>query len=235
MKVRSLAAISLFLVGALLPAGGQARTALVIGNGAYEKLGRLANPPNDATDFAAALRAVGFKTTLLIDAGQARMEEAVLAFRTELLRDPSGAGVFFFAGHGMQRQAVNYLVPVDADIQNEVQLKRKALPAQEILEYMNEARNRFNMVVLDACRNNPLTSAFRSGSRGLAVVAAAPPESLIVYATDAGAVAEDGAGRNSPPTSALLTHSGSPGVDVETMVRRVTADVKAARAYWPWA
>jgi len=206
----------------------ESRTALVIGNGAYRAMGRLANPPADAADFGRTLKDLGFSVTLLVDADLDRMEAAVLAFRKELLKDRNGSGVFFFAGHGIQSQGVNYLLPVDADIQTESQLKRRAVPAQDVLDYMNEARNRFNMVVLDACRNNPLASAFRSSSRGLAVVAAAPPESIIVYSTDAGAVAEDGSGRNSPFTAALIKNIRMPGLDVEAVLRRVTSEVKAA-------
>ncbi len=223
-----------FVAAAILAVSGfeavfaESRTALVIGNGAYRNLDRLANPPADAADFGRTLKDLGFAVTVLVDATQDQMEAAVLAFRKELLKDRNGSGVFFFAGHGIQSQGVNYLVPVDADIQTESQLKRKAIPAQDVLDYMNEARNRFNMVVLDACRNNPLASAFRSSTRGLAVVAAAPPESIVVYSTDAGAVAEDGSGRNSPFTAALIKNIRTPGLDVEAVLRRVTSEVKTA-------
>ena len=225
-----LLALSLGLAGASRLQAQQAerRVALVIGNGAYQRLPKLANPANDARDLAQTLQGLGFSVTTVTDGSTAEMEEAVRRFSAELARDPTTAGVFFYAGHAVQSGGENYLIPVDADIRTEVEIKRKAIWAQEVLAYMNEARNRFNMVILDACRDNPFAGSFRSATRGLAVVGSAPPETIVVYATGAGATAEDGAVRNSPFTAALLKHIGTPGLDAESMLRRVTSEVQAA-------
>ncbi len=207
------------------------RVALVIGNGAYQFNAKLPNPVNDAADLSRTLRELGFTVTTLTDSGLSAMGDAIYNFRGALLKDPATVGVFIFSGHGLQSGGVNYLLPIDQDIRTEVELARKAIPAQEVLSYMNEARNSFNMVVLDACRNNPLSGATRSASRGLAAVASAPPQTLVVYSTDAGNVAEDGSGRNSPFALALMKYLKEPGLDAEAMLRRVTGDVQSATNY----
>ncbi len=218
------------LAAAMLLAAGRAmaeeRIALVIGNGAYRAGAALANPAADARDVAAALQPLGFTVTLLTDAGLARMEEALLGFRAALAARPGAVALFYFAGHGIQSQGANYLLPVDQDVRTEQMLKRMAISAQDVLEYLEEARTRVNLVFLDACRNNPFAAEFRSASRGLAVTGAAPPETLVVYSTAAGDVAEDGTGRNSPFMTALLGRIAAPGMDVETMLREVTKDVQ---------
>jgi hypothetical protein len=134
--------------------------------------------------------------------------------------------LFYFAGHGIQSQGINFLLPVDQDVRTEQMLKRMAISAQDVLEYMEEARTRVNLVFLDACRNNPFAAQFRSAARGLAVTGAAPPETLVVYSTAAGDVAEDGTGRNSPFMTALLGRIAMPGADVEPLLREVTKDVQ---------
>ena len=214
-------------VAVCLAQAGERRVALVIGNGTYRHLPRLTNPVKDARDVSETLQALGFSVTTLTDGGISAMEEAVRQFSRELARDSVTAGVFFYAGHAVQSGGENFLIPVDADVKTEVELKRKAIWAQEVLAYMNEARNRFNMVILDACRDNPFAGTFRSATRGLAVVGSAPPETVVVYATAAGSTAEDGAGRNSPFTAALLKHIRTPGIDAEAMLRRVTSEVQA--------
>jgi hypothetical protein len=190
---------------------------------------RLKNPVNDATDLSAALERLGFKVTLLTNASRRAMNQAIVAFREALAQDRQSEGVFFFAGHGMQSRGVNYLIPVGAEIQAEVDLDDEAVSAQKILGSLEEARNRVNLVILDACRDNPLPSALRSSARGLAVVTSAPPETLILYSTAAGQTAEDGEGRNSPFAQALLTHIGDAG-DVTQTVKVITGEVKKATA-----
>jgi len=222
--------LACLVLGAPVASGTGPRLALIVGNGAYEHFSRLANPARDAADVAAALQRLSFRTTLLVDTDLARFEDAVRAFGAELARDPATAAVFFFAGHGVQSGGVNYLIPVEADVRAEAELRRKALSAQEILDHIGAARTSFTMVILDACRDNPFAGAFRTSTRGLAMVAAAPPETIVVYATAAGAVAEDGAAANSPFSAALLRHLATPGIDAEAMLRRVTSDVQAATA-----
>lgn len=204
------------------------RFALLIGNGAYEHNTRLQNPSHDAEDLAAVLSGVGFQAELLVDGTLADMEDALFRFRDRLKSESGSAGLFFFAGHAVQSQGINYLLPVDQDIRSEAQLRRAAIPAGEVLEYMNEAGNRFNMVILDACRNNPLTGSFRSASRGLAVIGSVPPETVVLYSTGAGEVAEDGSGRNSPFSAALIRHIAAPGQEVEPMLREITKEVQSS-------
>ena len=230
--------ILMLLMCAIFPmaATDEPRVALVIGNSEYKYASLLTNPVNDATDVGMALRSIGFDTTIVLDADIGEMEDKVLTFTEKLRRDPESAGIFYYAGHAVQSSGINYLLPIDANIHNEYELRRKALSAQEILDYISEAHNSFNMVVLDACRDNPFAGSFRSTQRGLAGTAAAPPETLVVYATDAGNVATDGEGRNSPFTEAFLANVTQPGIDVEIMVRNVMAEVqqKTNQQQRPW-
>jgi len=203
------------------------RFALVIGNSNYTSMPKLKNPVNDATDLDAALEDLGFKVTLLTDASRKQMNQAIVALREALAEDRQSEGVFFFAGHGIQSKGMNYLIPVGADIQAEVDLEDEAVSAQKILGSLEEARNRVNLVILDACRDNPLPSKLRGTARGLAVVTSAPPETLILYSTGAGQTAADGEGRNSPFAEALLAHIADTG-DVTQMVKTITGEVKKA-------
>jgi uncharacterized caspase-like protein len=132
-------------------------------------------------------------------------------------------GLFFYAGHGVQSGGENYLIPLGADIRTDKDLPYEALNANYILDYLNEAGSSFNMIILDACRDNPF-STFRSVGRGLAVVEA-PRGSIVMYSTGAGQVAADGIGRNSTFTAALLYHMTVDGIEVNEMVRRVMRDV----------
>jgi len=188
---------------------------------------RLKNPANDAADLAASLKGLGLKVTLLMNANRKAMNQAIVAFREALAADRQSEGVFFFAGHGVQAKGVNYLIPVGADIQAEVDLEDEAVSAQKVLGSLEEARNRVNLVILDACRDNPLPSTLRSSARGLAVVTTAPPETLILYSTAAGQTASDGDGRNSPFAQALLAHIADAG-DVTQTVKVITGEVKKA-------
>ena len=212
----------------LIPAAAGAqdrRIALVIGNGEYVDVGRLTNPPNDAADIAEALKAQGFEVTLLIDASRKAMNQGLNTFYDQLAADPSSAGVFWYAGHGIQAKDENYLIPVGADIQREADLEDEAVSVRKVMSLLDDARNRLNLVVLDACRNNPFPAAGRSGTRGLKVVTSAPAESIIMYSTGAGQVANDGTGRNSPFAQAFLKYLGQPG-DIMTTVKAVTAETK---------
>ena len=214
---------------------GERRVALVIGNGAYKYNTVLKNPANDAADLAAALRRNGFAVTSLLDAGRVEMERAIRDFGNAL-KDPEAVGLFFYSGHGAQAEGQNYLLPVDADIQAADEVAYKAVDAEAVLAKMRSAGNRLNIVVLDACRNNPFPGASKSGERGLAVVRVKVPESVIVYATDPGATAADGEGRNSPFTRAFLTQMETPGQDITIMMKRVTSAVREGTrgAQTPW-
>ncbi len=200
------------------------RTALVIGNSQYE-VGSLKNPANDAQDMGDALLKLGFDVTLELNAGQKQMEQAISEFGRQLYQ--GGVGLFYYAGHGVQVGGENYLIPVNATIESESDVRYKAVNIGQVLGKMGEARNGLNMVILDACRDNPFAKSFRSSSRGLAVVSSAAVKgTLIAYATSPGNVASDGEDRNGLYTKHLLHHIASPGLPVEQVFKRVLQGVE---------
>ncbi len=208
------------------------RVALVIGNGAYPTA-PLKNPVNDASDMAAALKRLGFEVTLLRDATMQQMEGAVREFGLALRR--GGLGLFYFAGHGVQVAGENYLVPVNAVIQSEGDVKYGCLNAGLVLAKMEDAGNGPNVVILDACRNNPFARSFRSAEAGLARMDA-PTGSLIAYATAPGKVASDGDGRNGLYTQHLLRNIGTPGLSISDLFMNVREAVvrDSAKKQVPW-
>ncbi len=215
---------------AAAPAFGQAaRYALVIGNGNYTELGKLKNPVNDAHDIGEALKSLGFQVDSLADADLPSMEDAVVRLGNRLSTSKDSIGFFFYAGHGVQSNGINYLIPADAHIANASFLKTKALAAQEVLDTLQDVHNALNVVVLDACRDNPFSWA-RSGTRGLTVVSAQPPGSIIAYATSAGSVAQDGTGRNGVFTAELLKNIRTPGIEIKDVFNRTGAGVQATTA-----
>lgn len=194
------------------------RTALVIGNSNYAD-GRLKNPVNDATDIAATLKSLGFSVTLKKDTDLHEMKDEIDKFGDSLKK--GGVGLFFYAGHGIQVGGNNYLIPVRAKIKNEKMVEHEALDVNRLLSILDNAGNSVNIVMLDACRDNPITRSFRSTSRGLAIISRQPPGTLISYSTGANQVAADGDGRNSPYTAALLQYMKTPGLPVEQVFKRV--------------
>lgn len=228
--LRRLPAVFLFFVLLLVATAVSAdiidtRIALVVGNANYEHFGVLKNPTNDATDIAETLSAMGFEVTLLVDAGHRQLVEAVRDFGNSLAAD-GGLGLFYYAGHGIEVGGTNYLIPVDADIAAEDEVEFSSVALDFVVGKMASARNANNILILDACRDNPLPASRRSAasSRGLSVVQA-PTGTLIVYATEPGRAALDGEGRNSPFTTAFLEHAPTPNLDVELMLREVRSDV----------
>ncbi len=211
------------------------RIALVIGNSTY-KVGPLKNPVNDAHLIAATLRSVGFKVIERTDADQKEMKRALQKFGDRLEEaGKDGVGLFYYAGHGVQANGRNYLIPLGAEIQRESDLDIEALRANAVLSTMDYARNRLNFVIMDACRNNPYARSFRSASRGLARMEA-PRGTLVAYATGPGDVAADGKGDNSPYTEALVKAMQEPGVPVEQMFKQVRLLVEKATGskQTPW-
>ena len=205
------------------PQNSSKRLALVIGNGAYQYAGKLTNPPNDATLVATTLRQIGFEVKNGSNLTQREMKQRIREFGLTL-RTSGGVGFFYFAGHGVQAKGHNYLVPVDADIQTEADLEDVAVDLNYVLSLMDDAQNALNIVVLDACRNNPFARSFRSSQDGLSQVKA-PTGTLIAYATAPDSVAADGKGANSPYTEELIRQMQASGILVETMFRRVTEQV----------
>ena len=198
--------------------------ALVIGNGAYKDLSPLANPVNDAEDMAEALEFLGFTVEKILNGDLHQMESAVERLQEQLSAAGDAYGFFFYAGHGVQAGGENYLIPVDANIPNENYLRTRSVSVQTVLDDLNDAKNSLNVVVLDACRDNPFGWS-RSQTRGLAIVTRQPARSLIVYATSAGMRASDGDGRNGLFTSQLLPNLLTPGLDVKEVFNRTGADV----------
>ncbi len=198
------------------------RTALVIGNGTYTS-SPLKNPPNDATDMAKALSNVGFTVEHGVDLTQRQMKAMIREFGQKL--KAGGQGLFYFAGHGIQLRGRNYLIPVDAEITSEADVEDQGVDANLIMGLMDEAGNGLNVVILDACRNNPFARSFRSAGNGLAQVEA-PTGTLVAYATAPGKVARDGTGRNGAYTSELLKQMRVPGLPIEEVMKRVRANLK---------
>jgi formylglycine-generating enzyme required for sulfatase activity len=195
----------LLVMAVLVPVLVQAaepRVALVIGNSAYPS-GPLRNPANDAGLMAETLRKVGFYVIERRDADQNSMKRAIQEFGKRLEdAGPKAVGLFYYAGHGVQLSGRNYLIPTTANIEREGDVEIEAVSADWVIEQMRYARNALNIVVLDACRNNPFARSLRSAERGLAVMDV-PTGILIAYSTAPGTVAQDGNGRNSPYTIAL--------------------------------
>lgn len=214
---------------------GGRRVALVIGNNAYAQ-GALANARNDAQEIGDSLRGLGFQVDLQLDASRAAMLRAIDAFR-ERRKAAGGLGLFFFAGHGVQINDKNYLIPIDAAIRDARSVELEAVSADEVLIAMG-AGGGAGIAILDACRDNPFPSIDRSVPRGLAVINA-PSSTLIAYATAPGMTAADGPPVNSPDgqgrtrghgvfTGALLRHIADEGLTVEQMLKRTATEVRRA-------
>ena len=209
------------------------RIALVIGNGSYANAPPLKNPTNDANDMADALAKLGFNVARGIDLNQRQMKAMIRDFGQKL--KGGGQGLFYFAGHGVQLRGRNYLIPVDASIQSEADVEDQGVDANLIMGLMDEAGNALNVVILDACRNNPFSRSFRSVSNGLAQMDA-PSGTLIAYATAPGSVASDGSVRNGLYTQELLKNMAVPGLSIEEVFKRVRVAVRSATAgkQTPW-
>jgi alpha-tubulin suppressor-like RCC1 family protein len=203
------------------------RYALIIGNANYTRLPKLKNAINDASDMADILKEFGWNVTLLLNADLPQMEQAVVRLGNSVSIAPSAVGLFYYAGHGVQANGINYLIPTDADIASEVFLKMKSLAAQSVLDELQSARNNLNIIILDACRDNPFSWA-RSGSRGLSVISSQPPGSIIVFATGAGSVAQEGSGDNGVFTAELLKNLRTPGLDIGELLNRTCSAVQEA-------
>ena len=199
----------------------ESRTALIIGNSNYQ-YGKLRNPVNDAKDMAKTLKMAGFNVVLKLDASQKAMDESIRDFGSNL--HAGGIGLFYFSGHGIQVSGENYLLPIGSIIVNENDVKYKAVNIGQVLDEMGSARNGLNIVIMDACRNNPLERSFRSSTKGLARITG-PRGTLIAYSTEPGSVASDGNGNNSPYTLELMSAIKSPGLQLEQVFKKVLKGV----------
>lgn len=197
------------------------RSALVIGNSAYLD-GPLGNPVNDARDMSKTLDALGFDVISKENLTQSDMKRAIRNFGEKLRK--GGVGLFYYAGHGLQVKGINYLVPIDAEVNSEPEVEYECVDAGLVLAQMVSAHNGANIVILDACRDNPFARTFRSSSRGLAPMDA-PTGTLISYATALGSVASDGLGRNGLYTQELLRFVNIPGQSLENVFKLVRTSV----------
>lgn len=200
------------------------RIALIIGNGKYDTT-PLPNAPNDALQVASILRQLNFEVVVLTDRNKRQMKDALRDFGDSLSKTADGSVAwFFYAGHGIQVKGRNYLVPIGADVTNEAEAKDDCVNLELVLEQMSRTLNALNVVVLDACRNNPFRG-WRSGGDGLAFVNA-PRGTLIAYATSPGRTAADGTGKNSPYTAALLKCLPKANVSLLRMFELVREEVE---------
>lgn len=203
----------------------QNRYALVIGNSYYSALSSLANPVNDSLDIAATLESLNFEVQLLQNSNIIEMEEAIISFRNILSTNSENIGIVYYAGHGVQASGENYLIPSDARIASESYLRTRAISVQTIFDELRIAGNFLNIIILDACRDNPFGWS-RSGSRGLSAIGYQPPGSIVVYSTSAGKVAMDGDGRNGLFTTELLKQLNKPNIDIAEVFRLTGSEVQ---------
>ncbi len=209
------------------------RVALVIGNADY-KFAPLNNPVNDAIDLAKALRSVGFSVIEKENASWETMDKAITAFQKQLGKGV--VGLFYFSGHGIQIDDQNYLIPVDLPELSVRHVKYRSILAGDVLTAMQQSNNSMNIVILDACRDNPFKSLNKGMEKGLARTDNVPTGTLIAYATSPGDTAADGEGRNSPYTAGLLAHLHQPNLPIEMMFKRVrnTVGQKTGNRQTPW-
>ena len=216
------------------------RVALVIGNSTYEHTSVLNNPKNDAVAISAALKAVGFEVITAIDAKYRDMPKVLSQFDQKLRT--AEVGLLYYSGHGLQIEGSNYLVPIDADISSEIDVQFQTVRLDRILNVM-QSGPKTTLVFLDACRDNPLAKKLsrslktRSSiiGRGLARIKA-QSDMMVAYATAPGDIAQDGSGKYSPFTKAMVAHIATPGLDISQMLRRVRKDVMSETGHEqvPW-
>jgi formylglycine-generating enzyme required for sulfatase activity len=206
------------------PEKEQKRLALVIGNGTYQHVASLKNPANDAMDITKALDELGFEVISGVNQNKAQMKKLIREFGDKLMIQ-KGVGLFFFAGHGVRSGNKNYLVPVDAEILREDEIEDQAVDINLVMGKMDSAQTNLNIIMLDACRNNPFAkewSKYRAVNEqdGLAKIDA-PRGTVMFYAAEPGKVALDGAGRNGTFTEALLEQIKKPDVELDAMIKLV--------------
>ncbi|TYL92732.1 caspase family protein [Bradyrhizobium rifense] len=230
MRITTTALFLVLLFCLQQPASAESRVALVVGNGSYEKVPELPNPPRDATDIGRALERLNFKVSLIKNATAQEMRKAVIEFG----RAAEGAdmAVVFYAGHGMEVGGENWLIPIGAELRSDADIESEAISLRSVSAQVSKARQ-LGLIILDACRNNPFAAKMkrslstRGVSRGLAP--SEPSDNVLVaYAARDGTTASDGDGRNSPFTTALLRHLETPGLEISFLFRRVRDDVMMA-------
>ncbi|MDF1656600.1 MAG: SUMF1/EgtB/PvdO family nonheme iron enzyme [Verrucomicrobiales bacterium] len=220
-----------FMLSGLVIGGDSPKKALVIGNNEYVHARSLSNPANDATDMAGLLRRLDFDVTFRVDADLKSMKRALREFVDSLPADPDPEAValVFFAGHGVQMKGENFLIPVDAEMTRDYEVPDETLSMNLIMEGLETAGAGLNLLILDCCRNDPFSRSWRgsrsTSSGGLAMPGGAPQGMFIAFSTSPDDVADDGEGKNSPYTAALLKHLPKPGRPFEEVFKAVGGDV----------
>jgi hypothetical protein len=222
------------------PRTGEKRLALVIGNAAYQNTSTLNNTVNDANDMASTLREVGFEVIIGTDQSKREMESLIRRFG-ERLAEQKGIGLFYYSGHGVQSNNKNYLIPIDADIPTEDEISYQSVDVGLLLGKMGTAENDVNLVILDACRNNPFAKQWRKfktmeAENGLAGITKAPTGTIIAYATQPDATASDGSERNGLYTAELLKQIRQKDLTINQVFQNTRAEVvkKSANKQVPW-
>jgi hypothetical protein len=212
-------------------ADAQSRVALVIGNGTYQKVPALPNPLHDAQDVSDALKRLGFTVNTVTDADFDTFRRSLLEFGRRALK--ADMAVFYYAGHGVEINGDNWLLPIDVALKHEVDASSEAIDLRSAMQAVSSAKT-LGLVILDACRNNPFrpSMGYSNSTRRIETLGLAPVEPsdnvLVAYAARDGTVAKDGAGRNSPYTQSLLRHIETAGLEIDFLFRNVRDDVIAA-------
>ncbi len=222
------AMLKLMISGAVLlgaqSAFAENRLALVIGQSAYRSVPALPNPANDARAVTQLLTDSGFEVSTASDLSQGQMREKVSEFAGKVAaKGADTVALVFYAGHGLQIDGENYLVPVDIDVKREADIPLQAVRLNDILNTLASVPSKMRILMLDACRNNPFPDINKTTGGGLAIVDAkvGSPGTFLSFSTSPGAVAEDGTGSNSPYTTALLTAGKESGIPIEETFKRV--------------
>lgn len=203
----------------------ESRVALIIGNSNYAG-SPLKNPTNDAKTIAQELKQINFDVNVVTNASYQEMKKAISEFGKKLSLNKNTVGLFYYAGHGIQIKGKNYLVPTDAAIEGEADVEVYAVDMEGLLSNLEFANNRMNIIIMDACRNNPFGRSFRSAAgNGLATVNA-PTGTIIAYATSPGSTAADGTGNNGLYTQEFVKALKTPGLQIEEVFKKVRTQVK---------
>ena len=221
------AAVAALTFGAA-SASAQDRFALVIGNSKYKSVSALPNPARDAAAVGTLLKDAGFQVTSALDLDKSNMSKVIRFFTTSIAAKPENTvALIYFAGHGVQVDGENFLVPVDAAIAREADIPLEAMRMGDLMSMLETVRAKTRIVILDACRDNPFDDIAKTAPRGLAMVNA-PAGTLLAYSTSPGRTAEDGSAGNSPFAQALLKSARQPGLPIETALKNVRLAVHGA-------
>jgi uncharacterized caspase-like protein len=227
--IMATAIVALAVIADSADAFAERRVALVVGNSTYNAAGLSLNSPvNDAQDMSNALKDLGFEVVTAADATKRKMDIVLQEFAR--LTIGADSALFFYAGHALQYQGRNYLMPIDADLQDEVSVRYEMVSLDDVHTMLDRTKG-VRIMILDACRNNPLLSRLqRERTRGMGSNRGLPPvgkteDMVIAFATAADDICSNGAGRNSPFTAALLKRLKEAGVEIALMFRRVASDV----------